>query len=126
MADIRAAFLMGSSSRSRRLAIACKYAVMRAQRLIYPDVYCLPLAFARSVAFVRPGKRLSPRRYDVAFAELNGSEWQLRTVHDAIRTAGVPVIVLPGPPEVLAAALQDDPDGRKRDLAGRVLRDASA
>jgi hypothetical protein len=120
------AFLIGSRSRRRQLLLALKYRLMRRRGLLYPDVFCLPYLIADNIDFVRDDERLTAGRHSLIFSELNGSEQQLADLLEVERRSSVPVIVLPGPPEILTSVLGADERGRKRALAGEIARQASA
>ncbi len=123
---MRIGFLTGTSSRRRLLALSYKYALMRLRGVVYPDVYCVPLAFSQDVSFIRDGASLAGGTYDLVLSELNGSETQLQMLWDAIAKGPAPVIVFPGPPTILMESLRNDPGGRKRALVGAIIREADA
>lgn len=104
-APLRVAFVTGTPSRVRARGLAVKHLLMRLQGLVYPDVYALPYFFTDRLAFLPDGAQISRDRYDLVFSELNRSERQLRYIHSLLAGGGPPLIIVPGPPDLLEQGL---------------------
>lgn len=122
MSEPRIAFLTGSGSWLRARALEVKRAKMRLERVVYPDVYALPLFLAGSFTYVPDGTAIEPGRFDLILSELNRSESQLAYLDAVVRSRVAPVVVIPGPPELLASVLTD----AKLRLARSILANAAA
>lgn len=113
-------FVTGWSGPWRNLKIRAKYALMRLQKMVYPDVFCIPDWLGGSGDFLGDGTGIDPERYDFILAELNAGLGQLQYVKELVDLAPQKVIVLPGPPEVFEALA----DPGAPELAGEILREA--
>lgn len=115
------AFVSGYRDWWRRQALAAKYLRMRLQGLIYPDVYCLPLMLADGFRFITEGEPVRPGSFDLIFAELQSSESRLHYLESLALAGDPPLVIIPGPPEILARDLTDG----KLHLVRKILGSAS-
>ena len=113
------AFATGHT-RWRNGMIRAKYAAMRLQGAVYPDVYCIPLWIGARCRFVHYQASVSADRYDIIFAELNAGPGQLKNLLNIIGAHQGKVVVLPGPGEVFSA----NAGNSARQRARRVLNEA--
>ena len=104
-AQPRVGFITGSRSALRASGLAAKHAMMRARGVVLPDVYSLPYFLGDRFDFIRDGTPVPKGKYDVVFTELNRSEPQLAYIERVMAESGAPVVVIPGPPELLAGVL---------------------
>jgi hypothetical protein len=116
---LRVGFVSGTRSWLRTRALGAKQRKMRLERVLYPDVYSIPYFFADGFRFIREGAPVRPADYDLVLTELNRAPGQMEYIDAVIRT-GVPVAVIPGPPELLASVLTRE----SLPLVQRILRRA--
>jgi len=100
--------------------LALKYRLMRMERLIYPDVYCLARYFGDKFDFVQEGREIQAGEYDLVLSELQESASQLEYLESLVLAGDPPVAVVPGPPEILLR----NPTPRKLDSVRRILSTA--
>lgn len=113
--ELRLAFVTGRESRLFRIGLAAKYWNMRRVGLLYPDVYCLPLFLADRFVFLRDREPIRQERFDFIFSELNRSTRQLEYLAELVERRA-PLIVVPGPPELLAEDLSPYRSGLVRTI----------
>jgi hypothetical protein len=102
------------------LKIRIKYALMKANGVMYPDVYCIPLWLRGRCCYLRNGDRVDPDKYDLMFSELNGSDAQLECLLHIAKVFRERTVVLPGPPEIFIAYASKA--GWR--IAGEILRNS--
>jgi hypothetical protein len=112
----RIGFVTYPQSRWRQFLLRAKYLKMRLERNIYPDVYALPLFLTPSFEMIPMGRSLQPGSYDLIFSELNGTLEQISYLRDVVRSAGCPIAVVPGPPEILGGVLTEQKLQMVRDI----------
>ena len=105
MKQYRTGFVVGSDSFVRKGKLVAKYLSMKMNRMIYPDVYCVPLFISDSVDLIRDGEKIPANKYDIIFSELNASNEQLEYLNILVDREDLFVIVIPGPPEIIGARL---------------------
>jgi hypothetical protein len=110
----------GHESYWRTLKIGAKYRLMKLQRLVYPDVFCIPWWLGAKCDFLRTGASLELDKYDFVFAELNSGVGQLEYLKDLIQSASSKMIILPGPSEIFESYA----DAESRSLASFILRES--
>lgn len=113
-------FVTGWDNTLNNVKIRIKYTLMRLQRILYPDVYCIPFWLGSKCDFLPNGARITPNKYDFIFSELNGSVEQLQYLFNLVEAYRERVVVLPGPPEVFLS----NANNTGRSLAKRILRGA--
>ena len=117
MKQYRTGFVVGSDSLLRKGKLAAKYLSMKMNRMIYPDVYCVPLFISDSVDLIRDGEKIPANKYDIIFSELNASDEQLGYLDLLINREDLFVTVIPGPPEIIGMRL----DNNKLSLVKHIL-----
>ena len=122
MSGLRVAFVSGHSRWLRKQRLVAKYWKMRAEGIVYPDVYCLALMLGSSFDFLLEDERVPAGKYDLILAELQSSESQLRYLDELAAAGAPPLIVIPGPPAILSRDLTDARLRRVR----RILQNARA
>jgi hypothetical protein len=120
MDHFRIGFVTGIESWWRNKGLSGKYFKMRLEGYIYPDVYSLPHFFTSKYDFLRLGEKIPPGRYEILFAELQGSDIQLEYLEQLVSSRNPPVAVIPGPPEILLRDLTH----KKKIIAKRILSEA--
>jgi hypothetical protein len=93
---------------------------MRLQKVVYPDVFCIPWWLGARCDFVGTGTNIDLAHYDFVFAELNAGTGQLEYLQNLIKQAPHKMVILPGPPEIFEA----NASNRARALAIWILRQA--
>jgi hypothetical protein len=101
MASPRVGFVTGIEGRWGHHLVAIKQAVHRLSGGLTPDVYALPRFLGESRTFIRTGQVLDRGAFDLIFAELNASAWQLAYLESLVAAQPPLLAVLPGPPEIL-------------------------
>ena len=117
-AQPRIAFVTGERRWLRKQRLVAKYAKMRLEGIIYPDVYCLALMLADKFDFLLEGEKFPAGKYDLIMAELQASESQLGYLQSLIEAGTAPVAVVAGPPAILSRELTD----AKLRAVKRILR----
>ena len=108
MNQFRIGFVTGRDSWLGKQKLVAKYFKMKIERIVYPDVYCLPYFLAEKFDLLRDGTYVDPKRYDLIFSELNGSTDQLEYLWSLVIQKKPPVVVIPGPPEILSGVLTNN------------------
>jgi hypothetical protein len=96
-------FVTGWDKPWRNLMIRGKYALMRFQRIVYPDVYCIPFWLGGKCKFLANGSEVTIEDYDYIFAELNSGVHQLRYLAKLVETHPDKIIIITTPREVFEA-----------------------
>ncbi len=113
-------FVTGSAGSWHNAKLRAKYALMRWQGIVYPDVYCIPWWLGASCDLAPTGAKLELPKYHFIFGELNSGVGQLEYLQKLIREAPGKIVVFPGPPEIFEAYA----GLRARGLAIWILRNA--
>jgi len=121
MNPLKIAFVTGSDAWLHKKKLAAKYTKMRLEGLVYPDVFALPYLLGSGCDFFCDGEQIPPGRYDLVMSELNASDNQLQNLHSLVMSQIAPVVVIPGPPEILCRELSN----RKLLLVRRILSESS-
>jgi hypothetical protein len=113
-------FVTGWGNSWRNLMIRAKYALMRWQKVFYPDVYCLPPWIGGRCDFIATGKRIDIDRYDFIFAELNAGVGQLQYLVDLVEARPDKIVIILTPQEIFESYAE----AAARGLAIRLLMKA--
>lgn len=105
---LRCGFATGRLGWWQVTRLRAKYAVMRLQGLVYPDVFCIPEWLGSRCRFLIDGDSVRSNDYDLLFAELNADPRQLRYLLYLIETCPGKVVIIPGPREIFAANAGDE------------------
>ena len=120
MADPRVGFVTGLSSWWRLNGLRLKYYRMRAERVVYPDVYCLTTFLTNRFRFLRDGERVRVADYDMLIGELNADDSQLAYLEQLVTRELPPLALVPGAPEVLTSRV----DGTRLERVVTIARRA--
>jgi hypothetical protein len=93
-------FVSGWDSPWRTFLVRAKYLLMWAQRIVYPDVFCIPYWLGWKCDFIRIGARFNPDNYDFILSELNAGVGHLDYLRELIKVNPGKIIILPGPQEI--------------------------
>lgn len=96
-------FVTGWDNAWRNLKIRAKYNVMRLQRIVYPDVYCIPFWLGGGCHFLANGANIDLDKYEFIFAELNAGVNQLRYLAQLVDAAPHKMIIITTPREIFGA-----------------------
>lgn len=96
-------FVTGWDNAWRNLKIRAKYRLMKLQRIVYPDVYCLPFWLGGKCHFIANGANIDPDKYDFIFAELNAGVNQLRYLAKLVDAAPHKMVIITPLREVFGA-----------------------
>jgi hypothetical protein len=113
-------FVTGWGNAWRNLKIRGKYVLMRLQRIVYPDVYCLPYWLGGKCHFIANGAKVDAGKYDFIFAELNAGVNQLRYLAQLVEAAPRKMVIITTPGEIFQA----NATKRAQGLATWILRRA--
>ncbi len=113
-------FVTGWDNAWRNLKIRAKYRLMKLQRIVYPDVYCLPFWLGGKCHFLANGINIDPDKYDFIFAELNAGVNQLRYLAKLVAVAPQKMVIITTPREIFGANATKIAQG----LATWILRKA--
>ncbi len=113
-------FVTGWGSSWRNLKIRGKYLLMRFQRIVYPDVYCIPFWLGGGCHFLANGASVDLDKYDFIFAELNAGVNQLRYLRKLVEAGPHKIIIIAPTPEIFQANASKVAQG----LATWILRKA--
>src|SRR5947207_914097 len=120
MAGPRVGFVTGLSSRWRLNLLRLKYYRMRAEGVVYPDVYCLANFLASRCHFLLDGEPIRAGDYDMLIGELNADDSQLDYLEQLVTRDGLPLALVPGPPEILTSRM----DGARLQRVVRIAKEA--
>jgi hypothetical protein len=108
MASPRVGFVTGIESVWRHHLVAIKQGVHHLSGGLTPDVYALPRFLGKSSTFIRTGQAIDRDRFDLIFSELNAGNRQLAYLESLVASQPPPLVILPGPPEILQRRLTDE------------------
>jgi hypothetical protein len=97
----RVGFVTGIESVWQHHLVAVKQGLHRLSGGPTPDVYGLPRFLGEELAYIRTGQVIDRGEFDRVFCELNASDEQLGYLDALVAAQPPPVVVVPGPPEIL-------------------------
>lgn len=118
--ESRVGFVTGIESLWQHQLVAVKQGLHTLSGGPTPDVYAFPRFLGTQSRFIRSGQTIDRAAFDLVFSELDAGDDQLAYLASLVATQPPPVVVLPGPPEILIPRLTHE---RLR-LVRRILDDA--